>query len=104
MIFQLVQKFHCPHNVHKHPQNVAVLQHVGCEGGETGLIMPLIGTTHGDLVHVSWLRIPQSFVEGLPQSLQPDLCKCVAYHLYHLILPVTSLRGKLPMPPPPRDC
>jgi hypothetical protein len=55
--------------------------------------------THNDLVHISRLRIPQSFVDGLPRTLRPALRERVAYHQYHLLLSVTSLRGELPMPP-----
>ena len=55
--------------------------------------------THNDLVHISRLRIPQSFVDGLPQTLRPALHERVAHHQYHLLLSVTSLRGELPMPP-----
>ena len=55
--------------------------------------------THNDPVHISRLRIPQSFVDGLPRTLRPALRERVAYHQYHLLLSVTSLRGELPMPP-----
>ena len=55
--------------------------------------------THNDLVHISRLRIPQSFVNGLPRTLRPALRDRVAYHQYHLLLSVTSLHGELPMPP-----
>ena len=54
---------------------------------------------HNDLVHISRLRIPQSFVDGLPRTLRPALRERVAYHQYHLLLSVTSLRGELPIPP-----
>ena len=52
-----------------------------------------------DLVHISCLWIPQSFVNGLPRALRPALRERVAYHQYHLLLSVTSLRGELPMLP-----
>ena len=52
-----------------------------------------------DHVHVSRLCIPQSFVEGLPKSLQPALHEREVYHQYHSLLSGTSHRGELPMPP-----
>ena len=55
--------------------------------------------TRDNLVHISRLRIRQSFVDGLPRALRPALLERVAYHQYHLLLSVTPLRGEVPMPP-----
>ena len=56
-------------------------------------------SSHSHLVHISRLRIPQSFFDGVPRALRRALRERVAYHQYHLLLSVTSPRGELPMPP-----
>ena len=54
---------------------------------------PALGTTRHHIVHIFRLRIPQSFVDGLPPPLRPTLRKRVAYHQYHLPLLVTVVEG-----------
>ena len=49
--------------------------------------------------HVSWLRIPTSFIDGLPPKAKRQLRYCVTWFQYHVLLGVTALQGELQMSP-----
>ena len=50
---------------------------------------------------ISKLRIPQSFVEFIPEKANTALRQRVSWHPYHILHAVTALRGALPIPSRP---
>ena len=59
-----------------------------------------LGTaTAEERLHVCRLRIPESLIRSVPPGRMHELRYRVAWHQYHALLAVTSLRGTLTMPP-----
>ena len=57
------------------------------------------GASEEDRHHVACLRVPQSFLKGIPPEHLPFLRTRVARHQYHMLIGVHALVGKLQVPP-----